>query len=219
MRSLIVLPLIKVYKLAPPDNSKFKEEFSGNIRFVDTTLSTKTSTPLFSDSIAITLGLDFIKSNLGKTQGELAVEKIEHFSIEEVKSNSPSGSVKTISFDVFYNHIRLNNYFALCYFAGQYVREANTKLPGKIEEVPGSVKEIISKEKAVKIFEDGAEKAFHTKYHADKVELIYAWYPIDNMRNGMDFSIAYLRPNWLITFSHGSELLVDAFDGKLWRDD
>ena len=213
------LPLIKTYKLAVPSNPQFKENVAGDIHFANSSILKSIPAPFFSDSLATASSLDFIKTNLGETPGELVVEKVSHFSKEEEKTDCPTGSVKAITFSVFYNHIRLNGYYAQCYFSGQSVNEAYFKLPGKIEIVTKSTKEIINKEKAIQVFEDSAEKAFHKKYHADNIELIYAWYPIDNIQNGMDFSIAFLRPNWLITFSHGSELLVDAFDGKLWRDD
>ena len=212
------LPLIRVLKLSLPSNASFSESIDGSVYFIDSTLINKVNSPLPNDSLALNYTYNFINNYLS-VAGELVLKNIIHSSNgkEEIESESDSGH--TVIFEVLYNGLKLNNYYGYIYLSGQNIKKAYLKLPSKIEPISESVREIISKEKAISIFEEQTEKAFKQKYEADNIELVYNWYVIDNIQNGLDFSKPVLRPNWLITFGGGSEILVDAFDGKLWRDD
>jgi len=212
------LPLIRVYKLSLPSNGLFNGSIDGSVQFIDSTFVNKVVSPLHNDSLAANCTDNFIKNNL-VVDGDLELAEIIHSSNgkEEIKSEADSGH--TIIYEVFYKSIKLNHYYGYFYLSGHNIREAYFKLPGKIEPISESVREIIPKEKAISVFKEEAEKAFKEKYEVENIELVYNWYILDNIQYGLDFNKPVLRPNWLITFGGGSEILVDAFDGKLWRDD
>jgi len=212
------LPLIRVYKISLPSSGLFNESIDGSAHFIDSTFLNKVISPLHNDSLAVNCTYNFIKNNL-VVDGDLELAEIIHSSNgkEEIKSEADSGH--TIIFEVLYKSLKLNHYYGYFYLTGQNIGEAYFKLPGKIEPISESVREIIPKEKAISIFEEETEKAFKEKYEVENIELVYNWYVLDNIQYGLDFDKPILRPNWLITFGGGSEILVDAFDGKLWRDD
>ncbi len=85
-----------------------------------------------------------------------------------------------------------------------------------VAPVPDSERSVISKEQAIRVWNDQAPEQWKKAVQPKTLRLEYVWSPRDNMDSNVGKKRGeILRPNWDI---HDG-LLIDAFDGKIWRDD
>ncbi len=111
--------------------------------------------------------------------------------------------------------IPLDGYGAVVCFRGKAITMASIMLVS-VTPVPDSERSVISKEQAIRVWNDQAPEQWKKAVQPKNLRLEYVWSPRDNM----DSNVGRRRGDILRqNFDIHDGLLIDAFDGKIWRDD
>ena len=215
------LPKIVVSPIPPIANVQaFKRE--GNYQYYSYKPGAiAPSEPFETDSKAETAAREFVAIHFGSFLTELRTTKILHSASGNAQPQNPDDRGHTISFSTYWHGIELQDLFAVVYFKGRTISAATIQL-GKPQIIPGSMRGIVPRTVAVANWRTQAVKHFDapTDISPQIVNLVFVWSSADN--NGRDESKhgSVLSPNWAIRVSdRGEELLVDAYSGRVWRND
>lgn len=211
------LPLLRVELLeARKDAALFKTERIGLSKSYLAPSNAAHKEPAYErDDQAVQAAMAFLKEHFDTSQYELAASRIDHIPAYRIP-DVPGYTIIVI--DAVYHGLILHGRGAVVYLTGKTISSASIRL-GAVTQIAGSEKPLLSRERAVSIWQDGVQKKFGVKnVTPGSISLQYVYSdenPIPSTDN------AYiLGPNWIIEFPNGSgALLVDGRNGQLWRND
>jgi len=214
------LPLLLIRPIMPiKEASEFKIEWGFYATYRRANDGEFDRTPYASDREAIAAADQFIKDHFDTGSYSLILSRIDDSATENSRPVSEAALGRTFVFNSAYRGIRLNGHGAVVYIAGKTITHASFML-GEIVIVPCTEMLLLEKRCAVDIWREAVRE--RTKIQnpvPGKVSLQYVWSVTENqLRDSTDGDI--LSPNWVIELEDGSgELLVDARDGRVWRND
>jgi hypothetical protein len=138
---------------------------------------------------------------------------------ERVKLSREDGPAKArhsivCDFGSTWNGLRIHGSWARVEVVGTEVLNASLDLITVDSIVPNSDHPILSQDSAMAIFRESTTKHFGNAFGMPIPELRYSFLPLDNIP--FDSKKLIYRPIWVFG---ETTLMVDAFDGRLWRDD
>lgn len=208
------LPLLRAKLLSPKNTDGFRLDYDW--RFFDSAKRGSAGPPYESDAEASRAAVAFLTERFGSLPDPLEATRVLRSS---EAAREPDGSGHTVSLHARHQGVKLEHSYAVVYIAGRTVWSATCSLCS-VEPIPDSEKPVLARSKAVAIWKEGVARAFKVENPSPgAIELQYVWSPVDPQpREKSEGQI--LRPNWVIQFPGSSdELLVDAFTGRLWRND
>ena len=179
------------------------------------------STPFETDAEAEQLAMSFVIDHFGTLPIELATSKIQRSAsgIDTPLDEADKGH--TVSFKASWHGIELHESFVNVYIKGRTIFVAKLSL-GNPVPLSDTTRPIISRAEAIKNWQSAVVKHFHGPEGIipKVVTLVYVWSDTDNISRDESKEGSILAPNWSVKFSEDSDgLLVDAFNGKVWRND
>lgn len=214
------LPLLRIEPLLPRKDAALfdtKWRFSASYR---APTGTSLAGPAYErDDQAVQASIAFLRDHFDTSQYDLVPARVDHSSLGDATPRSADDHGHTIVLDAVYHGLILHGHGSVVYLSGRTVSMATVML-GSVAVLPGTERPVIPKKRAVRIWQDAIEKQFHVKNATPGgISLQYVYSIAENHHDAG--SGAYtLSPNWIIEFENGSgELLVDAREGTLWRND
>ena len=206
------LPLLRAVPLQPiKDHDQFDSK-PGNLEYRRKNLSENRAEGFGEDEEAIRAAEAFLEEHFGKLLDPVVPTRIAR---GKDVSSDVDGPDLLIVFEARHHGIPLDGYGAVVYFRGKIVTMASIMLVS-VSPVPSSERGIISEEQALRTWNDRAPEAWKTAMQPKNLRLEYVWSPQNNTDPNADRKHGdILRPNWEIL----DGILIDAFDGKVWRDD
>lgn len=206
------LPLLRAKLLEPIKDRDHFDRTHGYLKYRRKDISADRTEGFGEDEEAIKVAEAFLTEHFGKLPDPV-------FPIRIAKGKDVSSDIDgpnlLVVFETRHHGIPLDGYGAVVYFRGRVITMASIML-ASVAPVPDSERSVISKEQAIRVWNDQAPEQWKKAVQPKNLRLEYVWSPRDNMDSNVGRKRGdILRPNWDI---HDG-LLIDAFDGKIWRDD
>jgi hypothetical protein len=209
------LPLISVKAISPiKDQSSFTNEF-GYLRYSIGVKKESGQSTFATDGEAVASAKSFIKEYFGELPFDLRASRIDHSASGRATPQSADDSGFTIVFDSLYHGIVIANRGAVVYIHNKTIIMASIHFVNP-SPIPNSEHTLIDKKRALSVLAQMAKELSGEK-SIPPVPLVlhYVWSPEDNRI--MDSKESIMRPNWSI--GDGDGMYIDAFTGRLWRND
>lgn len=205
------LPLLRAKPLEPIKGHDHFDRKFGYLNYRRNDIGEDPTVGFEEDGEATRAAEAFLKEHLGKLPDPVFPMRIAKG--KDVSSDIDGPNLLVV-FETRHHGIPLDGYGAVVYFRGKVITMASIMLVS-VAPVPNSERNVISKEQAIRVWNNQAPEEWKKAIQPKKLRLEYVWSPQDNMDSNDRKRGDILRPNWDI---HDG-LLIDAFDGRIWRDD
>lgn len=209
------LPLLRVTPLKPIKNTEQFETIFDTLIYRAPKVSPKSGERFKDDVEALRAAKSWLREHFGDFTDPLFLKRIAR---GNDVSRDPDGPDLVLILKARHHGIPLEHGGASISFTGRDVVSATVEL-FSVTPVADSDRSVISKDDAIRKLADAIPKdMIQGKGLEDvKLELVYAWSIWDNRmdQSATEKGVSILRPNWQVA---SSIIMIDAFDGKVWRN-
>jgi len=216
------LPKVRVIPLHPTTEIKSYKKSSDSNVYEYTALAVASSKPFKTDDEAEALAKDFLSKHFPSIPLDLKTSRIFRSASGERRPTNKADQGHSIAFKVYWHGIEIDDCFVQVQLKGRKISLVKFEL-GTPEIVPNSDRKLISRQEAIRLWQETVVKHFKAPEGIipKLVTLAFVWSGPDNDFDRDEKKVGnILTPNWRIKVSeHSEELLVDAYTGKVWRND
>ncbi len=206
-----VLPLLRAERLTPVKDREHFRDWAGYYAYRRLELGEERTERFDNEKDAVKPAKAFLEEHFGPLPDPVFPVR---FTRDWDAFSTPGGRDLVVVFEARHHGIPLLGCGAVVYFRGRIVVMASVSLTS-VTPLPDSEREIISRQQAIRAWNEQAPANWKKAIKPKNLRMIYVWSVPDNIgSNARKQGAAILRPNWEMS----DPLLIDAFEGTLWRN-